>query len=63
MIRTICAAVCFIGWLMSPDAEFAALWDTTIKPTERLKYGWEVNPWVWVIEFERRERPEGWCDR
>lgn len=37
---------------------FYELWDRTIKPTDRATYGWEANPWVWVIEFERCERPE-----
>jgi hypothetical protein len=29
---------------------FADLWDSI---NEKRGYGWDVNPWVWVIEFER----------
>lgn len=37
------------------------VWDSTIKPADRDKYGWKANPWVWVISFERCVRPKGWC--
>ncbi len=38
--------------------QFASLWDKVIKKSDLDKYGWEANPWVWVIEFERCEKPE-----
>lgn len=37
---------------------FCYIWDSTIKKSDLDRYGWEVNPWVWVIEFERCEKPE-----
>lgn len=37
--------------------EFSAIWDKTINPADRTIYGWEANPLVWVIEFEKILKP------
>lgn len=35
------------------------LWNSTVKKSDINCYGWDANPWVWVIEFERCKKPEG----
>lgn len=37
---------------------FQELWDSTIKKSDLDRYGWDANPYVWVVEFERCEKPK-----
>ena len=57
------------GFIHSPENEydrihtarehFIEIWSSTIKKSDLDRYGWDANPWVWVIEFERCEKPKG----
>ena len=51
--------------LPSKPIWFKILWNETIKPADLYRYGWDANPWVWVIEFERLDgKPAGlWADQ
>lgn len=56
------------GFIHSPENEydriytarehFIEIWDRTIKKSDLDIYDWDANPWVWVIEFERCEKPK-----
>lgn len=43
-----------------PELFGKMIWDKTLKKADIPCFGWDANPWVWVIEFERCEKPEGW---
>jgi len=38
----------------NPIGDFKYLWD---KLNKKRGYGWDKNPWVWVYEFERVDKP------
>ena len=43
------------GGACCPLDAFEDIWNSTIKESDIDRYGWDANPWVWGIEFERIE--------
>lgn len=42
-------------WLqgtLSPEYVFAMKWNDGMSERKRQKFGWDQNPWVWVLRFE-----------
>jgi hypothetical protein len=39
-------------WLGDPVGEYKKLWNSI---NEKRGFGWDKNPWVWVIEFKKLE--------
>ena len=37
---------------------FSEIWDSTIKKSDLDRYGWQANPYVFVIEFVKIDKPE-----
>ena len=44
------------NWFNWPDTAFEKLWDSTSKPG----FKWADNPFVWVYQFERTDKPANW---
>lgn len=47
-------------WVCEARPSFISLWDRTVNPKKIDRYGWKANPWVWVYQFERCEKPKEW---
>ena len=50
-----CESCMNTGWQEPPVVEFMQLWEHL---NAKRGYGWDANPWVWVISFERCDKPK-----
>lgn len=41
------------GWIKK-------VWDSTIKPADIARYGWDANPFVWCISFEKISKKDAY---
>lgn len=46
---------------MQSKKRFIYIWNPTINKKQLDLYGWDANPYVWVIKFKKCEKPEEWC--
>lgn len=51
-----------VGWeekmKRTATERFAEIWNSTIKKSDFDRYGWDANPYVFVIEFSKIDKPE-----
>ena len=45
--------------IVTAQDAFTVLWDRINGKRDGGAYAWDKNPWVWVLSFERIEKPEG----
>lgn len=53
-----CSRCCNTGFITAPRSEFVSTWNRTVKKANLPLYGWDANPWVWVIVFKQISKEE-----
>ena len=56
-LRQITVKDAYAEGLLIPT-KFDEVWDSTVPRSVRSTYGWDADPWVWVINFEVCEKPD-----